>query len=94
MTKRVMIIAGEASGDMHAAALVKGMKAIDPEALLRQLDVPRWREIVSRMEKKSQMALQAKGGMSRGGAPAPMKRPPMANPIPKDMGDMLKKEGV
>jgi len=59
------------------------MKAIDPEALLRQLDVPRWREITKRMEQKGQEMMKAKAG----GGP-PMAGPP--RPQPKGMGDMLK----
>ena len=30
MSKRVLIIAGEISGDMHAAKLVREIKALDP----------------------------------------------------------------
>ena len=66
------------------------MKAIDPEALLRQLDVPRWREIVTRMERKGKEMMKAKAG---GGPPMPG----LPRQVPKGVGDMMRppqKEGL
>jgi len=50
---------------------------------LRQLDVPRWREITKRMEQKGQEMMKAKAG----GGP-PMAGPP--RPQPQGVADMLK----
>ena len=64
------------------------MKAIDPEALLTQLQIPRSEEIIKRMEEKAKMAMQAKAG---GGPPMP--GPPRQ--MPRGVGEMLRpKEGI
>jgi hypothetical protein len=49
------------------------MKMVDPQAVLEQLQVPKWEEIVQRMEQRAQQAMAAKGG----GPPAPRKLPAM-----------------
>ena len=66
------------------------MKAIDPQAVLEQLRVPKYKQITKRMQQMAQMQMQAKSGG------APQQRPGQQMPAPRDVQDMLnaRPEGV
>lgn len=49
-----------------------GMKALDPQAVIEQLNIPNGEKIIARMEQREQAAMAAKGG---GGRPMPPPKP-------------------
>ena len=58
MTKRIMIVAGEASGDLHGANLVNEARKLDPGLSFFGIGGPRMREAgVETMVDASQMAV-------------------------------------
>jgi hypothetical protein len=64
------------------------MKAVDAQAVLEQLNVPKAKEIIARMEERREQVMKAKQGQQQ---PALPRRPSgPRNPIPQDLSEMLK----
>jgi hypothetical protein len=62
------------------------MKAIDPEAVLKQLKIPRYKEIIKRLQAQAQMQAQMKAG---GNGQRPPRMPGPRTPAPQDLSDLV-----
>lgn len=63
------------------------LKVIDPQALLEQLKVPRYKEIIKRMQQQAQMQMQMQQ-KQQGGRPGP-RMPGQGGKAPTDLADLL-----